>query len=102
MEPKVMALLERGVEALEKLNEDPVIQVETKPPVCPHCERINPVVHTREDEGTGSMAEIVYRFECQHCKNPFYAIPLQWQVARTTVEAEMVLRERLDAGGYGN
>lgn len=100
MEPDLKALLERGVVALEKLNEDPVIQVETKPPVCPHCERVNPVVFTREDEGTGAMAEIVYRFECQHCKNPFYAIPLQWQTAMTTREAEMVVRERIDFGGY--
>lgn len=102
MEPELKALLERGVVALEKLNDEPVFQVETKPPVCPHCERVNPVVFTREDEGTGNMAEIVYRFECQHCKNIFFAIPIHWEAVKSTMEAEALVRERIDVGGYGN
>lgn len=102
MDADVRKLLERGVVALEKLSEDPVIQMETGPPACPHCERVNPHVRVRESESNGLMAEIVERFECVHCRNVFYGIPLQWANVRSVEEAEIMVRERADAGGYGD
>lgn len=102
MEQSVLDLLERGVVALEKLGEDPVIQVETGPPVCPHCERMNPKVRIEESEGSGPLAEIVYEFHCTHCNKVFYGIPLQWSMCRDLQEAKIVVEERAVAGGYVN
>jgi hypothetical protein len=100
MEREVLDLLERGVTALEKLGEDPVIEMQTGPPVCPHCERINPTVRTGEDEGEGPMAGIVYRFQCQHCHKLFYGIPLQWSMCVDLNQAALVIQERADVSGY--
>lgn len=100
MEQKVLDLIERGVAALEKLNEDPVIRVETGPPACPHCERVNPTVRTAEDEGTGAMAEIVYKFQCMHCSKTFFGVPLQWSTTQDVHQAADVIAERAEIGGY--
>ena len=102
MDEEVRQLLERGVIALEKLNEEPEIRVETHPPVCPHCERINPMIRTAEDEGTGAMAEIVYRFQCLHCNQVFYGIPLMWSTVTDVQQAANVIQERAELGGYAS
>ena len=101
MEKEIQELLERGVAAIERLAEDPVIEVETSPPVCPHCERVNPVIRVQEKETTGAMAEFVIRAHCQHCHNVFYAMPFQWGSWKTVEEVRMAISERVELGGYG-
>jgi len=102
VETELNRLLQRGVEALERLAEDPVIQVATSPPNCPHCERINPVIRVEESANTGSMAEFVIRAHCQHCNSIFYAVPLQWGTVRSLEEVKDVIAERVEAGGYSH
>lgn len=101
MEPEVLTLLERGVAALEKLNEDPVIQMETGPPVCPHCGRVNPAVRVEESEASGLLAEFVIQCHCLHCNAVFFGIPLQWSCAKTLDEVKSVISERAEVAGYG-
>jgi hypothetical protein len=96
----MMELLERGVSALERLAQDPVIQFETAPPNCPHCGRINPNVRVHEAEATGAMAEILYQFHCTHCNAVFYGIPVHWDCVKTTIEAEQILKERAEIRGF--
>lgn len=102
MEQQMFDLLERGVIALEKLGEDPVIQMETGPPICPYCERVNPRVRQSESEADGKMAEIVYRFHCLNCNGVFYGIPLHWSMCQDVQQAEAVIRERADVSGYNS
>lgn len=92
--------LERGIAALESLAQDPVIEIETAPPVCPHCGRMNPTVRVQETEAIGSMAEIVYRFHCTHCNSVFYGIPIQWDCVKETSEAKSILEERAEIRGF--
>lgn len=102
MEQEVLDLLERGVTALEKLNDEPVFQMETGPPVCPHCERMNPNVTVQESEESGPLAEFVIRCTCNSCHQVFYAIPLQWSMCRNVEEVEAVIHERADVSGYNS
>lgn len=93
-------LMERGVSALEKLSADPVIQMETGPPVCPFCDRMNPNVRVEESEATGPLAEFVIQAQCQHCNKVFFGIPLQWSTCRNIQEVQAVISERAELGGY--
>lgn len=86
--------LERGISALESLAQDPEIKVETFPPVCPHCEMMNPVIRVEEEISEGPMGEYVLLANCGNCKNNFYAIPFHWDAVKTLEEAMEVARER--------
>lgn len=95
-------ILERMATAIEKLGEDPVIQMETAPPVCPHCEQINPTINVQESGGTGPMAEFVIRCSCQRCKRTFYALPVQWECVPEIAMLEQVLEQHKELSGYGD
>jgi hypothetical protein len=93
-------LLGRIASACERMAEDPVIQMETGPPVCPHCGKMNPVVQTKDTGGTGLMAEFVIKATCTNCGNIFYAIPLQYQVTSRITEIPEILQARREISGY--
>jgi hypothetical protein len=100
MDRETRELLERGVAAIERLAEDPVIEVETKPPVCPHCEKINPNVRVQESEAEGKLAEFVIQAQCLNCHKPFFAIPMQWEVATSGEEVRQMISERIELRGF--
>lgn len=100
MAEKVEELLERIAKACERMAEDPVIQMETGPPVCPHCEHINPIIRVEESGGAGLMAEFVIKAQCTACGNVFYAIPLQFQVTARLTEVPEILEARREIAGY--
>jgi hypothetical protein len=93
-------LMERAVSALERMAEDPVIEMETAPPVCPHCEKFNPDVRIHEAEASGPMSEFVIQAQCLTCIKVFYALPFQWAAVRTVEEVKNLLEEKLTEGGY--
>lgn len=94
-------LLERGVAAIERLAQDPVIEIETKPPACPHCEKINPMVRIGvEEEAIGPMAEFVIKAQCLNCNKLFYALPDQWSTVASVAQAAQVMQERLELRGF--
>lgn len=95
-------ILERIASGIEKLGEDPVIQMETAPPVCPHCETMNPDVGVEESGGTGPLGEFVIRCTCQKCHRVFYALPIQWACVPEISQLEEVLAQHKELSGYGN
>lgn len=92
--------MERGIRAIESLAQDPTISVEAQPPICPHCETVNPIVKVSESEAVGHLAEFVIQAQCQSCQNDFYAIPLMWDSVKTIGEVAEAIRERQEIGGY--
>jgi bacterioferritin-associated ferredoxin len=101
MDRRLENLLERGVDALEKLAQDEFeFQVETKPPVCPHCDTINPTVRVSESTTQGRLAEFVIQAFCTNCNNIFYVIPLQSDCVKTQEDARNVISDKLRIGGY--
>lgn len=93
-------LAERAVNALEQLAKDPVIHVETMPPVCPHCEEMNPIVGVKETEGQGALGEIVIKATCLRCSNEFVAMPVQMECVKTVEEAVELMEERKRQRGF--
>jgi len=101
MDRRVEELLERGVTALEKLAQDEIeLQVETKPPVCPHCGRMNPSVRI-EINGDGPLAQFFIAAHCLSCNNVFYVFPLQYETLRTVDEVRQFTEEKVNLGGFG-
>lgn len=99
-ERRLEALLERGVAALENLAEDPEIMMETGPPVCPHCKKMNPNVRIHAVEGTGSLGEFVMQAHCLHCNNVFFGVPIQWDCLTDIREVREAIAERQRLTGF--
>lgn len=87
-------LLQRGVTALERMAEDPIVNLEIGIPACPHCDTINPMVMVRESEAVGKLAEVVFQCTCQSCHEQFIGMPTQWFCARNVEEAQEYRQER--------
>lgn len=97
---RLFKLGDRIASALEKLGEDPVIEAQVKPPVCPHCEQLNPHVRVQESEASGPLFEFVILCECLRCHNVFYAIADGWTCLINTREVASVIEERAELAGY--
>jgi hypothetical protein len=91
---RLMELLERGVNAVEHLANDPVIEIEAGPPVCPACGVFNPEIVIREKEGRGKIFEFVLEARCLSCGQKFYGIPETWRMFSTRSEVENEINER--------
>jgi len=94
-----LGLLERIAVGVEKLGEDMVINVETKPPHCPTCQKVNPNVTVSDKEATGDLAGFVIQARCNHCHNVLYALPIQWECFQTVEEIAEAMKERDELSG---
>lgn len=96
-------LLERGVKALEKIAEEPVLQTEGGPPVCPHCNSLNPRVRiAASDETVGPFVQFFVPMKCENCGHVFFAVPLEWANFSAISDARDELQRRagiLDGNG---
>jgi|SRR5215471_4321153 len=102
VDTETQRLLERGVNALEKLAADPVLEVEIKPPVCPHCEKWNPSVRVQESEASGPLFEFVIMCECLNCHHVFYAIADGWNCLKEIDHVRQVIEERAELSHHAN
>jgi hypothetical protein len=98
MEKRVEELLVRGVEAMEALAKDPVIEIEAGPPVCPACGLFNPTVSIAEKASSGPLFEFVLLATCNSCGNRIYAVPQVWQMFTHRDEVRAHLEERRGSG----
>jgi hypothetical protein len=78
MEGRIEELLVRGVNALEKLAVDPTVEISGAPPICPHCQTVNPKIAVRDNPGTGQMGDQVVHATCLHCNMTFFAMATGW------------------------
>jgi hypothetical protein len=99
---RLFKLGDRIAGALEKLGEDPVIDVPVKPPVCPNCETMNPRVRVQESEASGPLFEFVILCECLSCHDPFYAIADGWICTGNIEQVKNMIAERAELAGYDN
>jgi len=95
-------LLRRAVTALEKLAEDPILEIEGGPPICPNCHTMNPVVVTEVQSGQGPLSEFAIALECTSCGSSFFAVPLEWALFTTYQEAEEEIEKRREVFGAIN
>lgn len=95
---EMMKYLERIASGIEKLAEDPVINIESGPPVCPNCERMNPEIRVSESEARGPLGEYVIQAQCLSCNEIFYAIPQMWLTVKNMSEVRMEMEDRKNRG----
>ena len=103
MERHEQQLLERGVKALEKLAEDPTVEFETGPPICPNCGIFNPVVSINENASSGPLSHFMAMVQCDNCSEFFYLVPMHWLTFTrlTEVQVEIARREAILNVGNG-
>lgn len=106
LSPEVKAALreftslgKRIAEGIEKLNDSPVLEVESGPALCPHCQTINPVVIIEDTEGRGHMAELVMECQCCHCSKTFYGRPMNWAIFENRMEIALSLERAEKVNG---
>jgi len=99
MDSEERELLRRGVTALEKLAEEPTIDIEVAPPLCPNCGITDPTVRVSEHEAQGKLAGFVIQCHCLNCNNVFYAIPSQFFCVKDVEEVRQFQLERAGTNG---
>lgn len=95
---QISTALERIAVGIEKLAEDPVINIESGPPVCPFCERMNPEIRVSESEARGPLGEFVVQAQCLGCNEIFFAIPQMWLTVKTSDEVSIEMEDRKNRG----
>lgn len=74
MEDGALESLERIADALEKLADDAVVEIEGGPPVCPHCGQYDPEIIVKESESKGKLSSYVVEAECDNCGAIMYVV----------------------------
>lgn len=100
MDKELRQVLERGVIALEALAQDPIINIEAAPPVCPKCNRMNPNVSV-EQGSDGPLAECVLVARCGNCNEVFYAVPITWHMFTNQDDVLREFQERAEMMSNG-
>ena len=68
-------LLERIAVATERMASDPEIEIESGPPICPHCGTMNPdVMVPAQEAGRGPLAEIAIEATCLFCAKTLFVV----------------------------
>jgi len=93
-EVEALKFLERIAIATERMADDPVLEMEVGPPVCPNCGVLNPIVSTESEGGTGHLFEMFVKMHCNGCDTTFYGIPVQWSMHLETSTLRAELQER--------
>lgn len=103
MDADFKSILENGVEAvtrltdlIEKAIEQPAVEIEIPPPICPHCRTINPKITVAEAEATGNLAEFILLATCLKCKKRFYAFAIVWSTHKTHNEIKINVQTHLE------
>jgi hypothetical protein len=94
-EGRLNSLLERIAVGVEKMGADPVVEIETGPPLCPTCGTINPKVQLPpSDGGWGFLGEIMIEALCE-CGGSVYVVIESYSCHRVRVQAIEEARARL-------
>lgn len=90
--------LERQATAAEKLLElaerEEMVQVESGPPVCPGCGKLNPIVSQVQAGGDGPLHEFVMKVETHCCNKTMYAFAETWVMAPNLAYFESYIEQR--------
>ena len=96
---RLIEVAERVAGGIERLAEDPIVEIEAGPPTCPHCQKFNPEVEVRETQGSGPLFEFFITAICLECRQTFYVLPLQYS---THPNIESLTQEINERGGNSN
>ena len=97
---RFLSRLDRLTKAVESLAEEPEIQMEIAPPVCPHCGVFNPSVRI-PDGADGPLMDCVLQAECGNCGMTMFAVPIQWDMLPDVAAYERYVVERTEIQNAG-
>lgn len=97
------SLIERIAIALEKLADDPVVEIDAGPPICPHCGKLDPTVRFVSEESTGKLSEFIIQGTCQECSEILYGSIESYSMHQSveTLQQEFQMRRAGDNGTSG-
>lgn len=92
---ELIRVLQRGADALERLAETPIIETEGGPPICPHCNTLNPEIKIpAAGESVGLLGLYALEAFCNTCNNVIFAVPIEWAMFQSVEGAEEELQRR--------
>lgn len=95
MTGRLEELLERIASGVEKLANDPEIEIDSGPALCPACGKLNPIVDMPSSEGgRGPLAEIAIEAQCTHCGHNLYAVVESYSMHQHREQAVAEIKER--------
>lgn len=97
---RLIAVGERIAVGLEKLAEDPQVEIEAGPPLCPHCGAHDPVVAIASEAGRGPLSHVFIPCECLNCARSFFVVIESYSCHADLESAKSELREREKAGFF--
>lgn len=100
MAGEMEALVERLAVAVEKLAEDPQVEIEAGPPLCPHCGAHDPTVGIASEAGRGPLSQVFIPCECLSCGRSFFVVIESYSCHTDLETAKTEIREREKAGFF--
>lgn len=94
--------LERIADALEKIADDPQVEIEAGPAFCPNCGTFNPEIQPHDSEGTGDMEDFVLMADCMICHHTMFAIVESWSVFNSREALLIDIEMRKGGNNDGN
>lgn len=92
---------DRIATALEKLSEDPQVEIEAGPPICPNCGKFDPeILLPNQEAARGRMSELIVDCACAACGSPIYIITESYSVHRSRTTAVNEIQERTEIGFF--
>ena len=87
-EDEFLTLMKKGIRSvnklsknLERLVDEPMVEIESAPPKCPHCNIINPsIVMAPSDQIAGPVNEFILVGRCTNCQNDIFGIATGWLI----------------------
>jgi hypothetical protein len=87
-------LLERIAVGVEKLNDDPQVEIPTSPPICPNCGEFDPKVFVDDASGSGDMSQMFFSCTCTLCHAEFFVVPQGFFNVQDREQLAEILKER--------
>lgn len=85
-----LTTVNRIADSLEKLVNEPLVQIESPPPQCPHCGKFNPEVQIDQSTAKGHIGEFVLECICGNCGKEIYGCVAVWDLQGTRTGAIQV------------
>jgi hypothetical protein len=101
MDRRVHEVLDRIASGIEALAEDPQVEINAGPPVCPSCNAFDPSVALAFQEGgIGPMSQIIIDGTCTNCTKRFFIVIESYSVHKTIETAGEEIKAREKAGFF--
>jgi hypothetical protein len=101
MDKELVHFLTRIADGIDRLGQEPEIEIDWGPPKCPHCNAFDPQVEIEEQDGSGPLSEYYLEPTCGACRKKFFIVIQGYSAHVERDMASQEIEER-KKGGHGN